>query len=145
MSHFYLQLLLLVLVAHSEVTMKKLFFRTFLILINASCISNLYAAEVYKRVPFSVKITHEDTLIAEYDLSENRGMDCDSSSSDILASFTYKGRDKTATLPLTLQNYRVPTKKGEELSDTTGKVKMSVDKNKPAQAKEIIINCHYRS
>lgn len=122
--------------------MKKLLF---LLIINALCESQLYAAKIYKHAPFALTIAADDMIVVEYDLSNNRGLYCTSNNKNFQASFTYKGRDKTATLPVTLQNYRVPSKSGEELADTTGNIMLMLDMSKATQAAKIKVKCEYNN
>src|SRR5690606_33089690 len=119
--------------------MRKLLF---LLIINALCVPSSYADKIYKRAPFELTITATDTIIAEYNLSEHRGLYCSASNKHFLVSFTYKGRNKTATLPVTLQNYRVPVDSREELADTTGTIELMAKAGQPAKVE---ISCQYNN
>ena len=123
--------------------MKTTLFRTFLILINVLCASNIYAGEIYKHIPFKLDMTAADVIIADYDLSAHRSIQCHTDTRHLLASFIYKGRDKTASLPVTLQNSRVPTKTGEELTDTSGNIKFAFNTSETSKRTSYKISCEY--
>src|SRR3990167_6962188 len=108
-------------------TMKTKFILSLFITMNVFFAA--HAATIYHQVPFNLSMSNEDTLIINYDYTAKTGVRCYGSDHTFWIDFTYKGYQKSARLPVTLQS-RVPNKQQEELADTTGQFNILMDKEK---------------
>ena len=123
--------------------MKKLSPFLFMLLIFLS-FNTTQAAPFYRHIPFAMVLTSDDKLIVHYDLSGKAGIRCTSPDNHAISvEFTYKGRQKLASLPVTLQNHRIPKEKGEELIDLTGRFILSNNNPIHYPPSSYTISCHY--
>lgn len=124
----------------------KLFF-SFVFVVSLSLFKiNANAAEFYRHIPikpFAVDVALQagDTLIIDYDFSRQKSVRCTANSNQIRIDFVYKGHQKFAFLPVTLQNSHVPKHRNEELADASGQLSLSI--NKTAQNIKYEISCRY--
>lgn len=105
-------------------------------------ITNSFAAKIYHRVPFTADISSHDILVVDYDFSQKNGVQCSANSGSFKVDFTYKGRDKTASLPVLLQSSHVPKHDNEELADNSGQFSITLGK-KSSKNQIFSVSCHY--
>lgn len=118
----------------------------FLLLCAITCIPiSLFAQTVAiykpKPVPFTYKAANNEILVVDYDFSGKSGIKCNAERHQFKIEFLYKGRKKSAALPVTLVNH-VPDKKGQELMDMTGQFKI-LAANEIKNASAQTISCIY--
>lgn len=123
--------------------MRSITFTTFIIL-STILFSNAYAAEIYKRIPFTTAMNADDTLVVNYDFSNKNGLLCTADHNKVLIHFVFRGHEKSAHLPVILESAHVPDnqpdKIPEELADSKGQFTASIDGNKQYQQYEITCN-----
>lgn len=114
----------------------------FIFFFSLTCIiSTSYAATFYRHVPFTASMRANDVLIMDYDFSGKSGIYCKTSHPALVrVSFSYKGHQKSASLPVILQSNHVPDKTREELTDTQGQFTLSIAKNSPSK---VDVSCSY--
>jgi hypothetical protein len=111
-------------------------------------LSNLFvtfakASEFYRqRLPLTQTMTTKDRLQLSYDFSTKAGIHCSSSDKHVRVNFTHKGKQKSALLPLTLQDHEVPHNQYESLADKNGRLLFYMDKPGDTVS-EVELNCAY--
>lgn len=89
--------------------------------------NNLYAAKFYRHVPCTLFMHAGDALIIDYAYLTSQGIHCFSRDKvKIMADFSYKGRAKSALLPISFESDHVPAKAREELADPAGQFSLTV-------------------
>ncbi|MBA3661776.1 MAG: hypothetical protein H0W64_08620 [Gammaproteobacteria bacterium] len=83
-----------------------------------------YAAQYYRHIPFTLRIQSHDIVHVDYNFSEKTGIYCQANRGPIQIKFDYKGRDKSAFLPVRLQSDHIPDEKYEELADYEGQFRL---------------------
>lgn len=82
-----------------------------------------HADSLYRqRLPTTVPMTSQDKLYVSYDFSAKTGIRCTTNNKNVRVDFIYKGKEKTAFLPVVLQNDHIPHKKEEVLADISGRL-----------------------
>ncbi|EKD71817.1 MAG: hypothetical protein ACD_46C00089G0002 [uncultured bacterium] len=87
--------------------------------------STVFAATFYRHIPFSISAKSTDTIIADYTMNDDQGVHCESDIKNLFMTFTYKGKEKTAELPVVIQNSHVPESAIESLADLKGQFTLS--------------------
>lgn len=87
------------------------------------------AAVKYPILPFKTTVTSSDILHIHYDLSEKKAISCTSSLKQAHAHFYYKGFQKSAQLPITLQTSHLPRHAHEHLTDLKGDIAIAFEDN----------------
>ncbi len=112
------------------------------IAIIALCFVNAKAAEVYKHIPFTLTLKPGDVLTVDYDFSGKNGIRC-TTDGKARIDFLYKGHQKSAYLPVTLQSSHVPLKEDEVLADYSGQFSLVLGADE-AENKQYNISCIYQ-
>lgn len=94
----------------------------FILLFSAAFYSSTYAATFYRHPPFTISVLETDSVIVEYDFANKNGLRCSALQNTFWADFIYKGRSKSAVLPVILENDHVPKKENEELANPKGRL-----------------------
>ena len=118
---------------------KYLFLLTLMI---STLFTHASAAKIYRRIPFDVYMNQTDNVVVNYDFTEKRGIHCTASYSKLSIDFIYKGHQKSAFLPVTLQSDHVPEMAEEELADVNGQFVISTTKIPPAN-QQLHVCCDY--
>ena len=114
----------------------------FVIFIFSFLTAQVYAALLYRHVPFTVVLNQGDKLVVDYDFSKEKGIHCMANQEGVLISFTYKGYQKTSALPVILQSDHIPDKADEELADVQGQFTILI-KSAEISRHADEINCSY--
>lgn len=105
-----------------------------------------FANEIYKHIPFDhIALTQHDQLIINYDFTQKKNVHCEAKNGKAMMVFYYKGHQKTADLPITLESDHIPLpdNTNEALADVSGQFIISTH---PSQnKKEVAIHCQYGS
>ncbi len=104
----------------------KFLIKTFILFLFFS--ATAHANQFYRHVPFSVEVATHDKVTVNYDLANQSGIRCAAKNAEFWVEFVYKGRKKTALLPATLINNRLPAAEDEELTDASGQFHLVKDK-----------------
>lgn len=120
----------------------KNFTSLFTFILLASLGTAAYANVFYRHVPFNLPMTANDTVMVDYDFAGHFGIRCSTNTNTAHINFVYKGHQKSATLPVTLQNAQVPNHSAEELADISGQFKISM-LNEVASSQEFNLSCDY--
>jgi len=104
-------------------------------------LNNSHAAVFYRHIPFTISLTSPDKLFVDYDFSSKNGVYCASNVTKFTLDFTYKGRNKSAFLPVSLRDH-APDKNNEELADTSGQFSILMHSDQ-ADDKNYDISCTY--
>ena len=99
------------------------------------------AQPFYRHVPFMQQLKPGDSIQADYAFEKERGVRCSSLKETLQVSYTYKGRDKTSTLPVILQGTHVPESMQEELADMKGNLQIAF--SHPTNTHRDIVTCEY--
>lgn len=113
------------------------------IILSGLFITAAQADSLYRqRLPFTLPITSDDRLYVSYNFSEKTGIRCTSNHKKVRLDFTYKGKEKTALLPVVLQSDHIPHKKDEVLADVNGRLMISASED-PEGKLAFEVNCGY--
>lgn len=120
-------------------------FHTFIakaLFITIAVIPTSYAALYYRHVPFTLALSHTDTVIVDYDLSDASGLRCTSNQKAFALGYNHKGYFKSAHLPVSLVSNRIPEKKQEKLADQAGQFTINLEKP-GADDQRFQVQCDY--
>lgn len=113
------------------------------IFLGAMLTSQVQAATFYRHPSFQIDLQADDNIVVNYDMTDNAaGISCTSAESGLIIHFSYKGREKTASLPVILQSHHVPQQEIEELADSNGQFKISFNPANPPSS-SVEVNCSY--
>lgn len=104
--------------------------------------TNTYATSLYRHIPFNLSLEAHDTVTVNYDFSEKHGIQCTADNRGVQIDFAYKGRLKTARLPVTLQAAHIPTKSEEELASLSGQFTLYANQITPS-VQRYEVSCDY--
>lgn len=122
--------------------MKKIFDIFLIATLTFLCLSAQAALQYRNRFPFNQNIGSSDVLVASYNFSGKSGVSCEASDPKVKIEFMYKGREKSADLPITLQA-SLPTNPSQELADISGRLHIFAVDHLDKSNKEITVSCHY--
>jgi hypothetical protein len=112
-------------------------------IITLICITNVFANTFYRHPPFTLNLTAQDKIYVDYDFTDKKGISCMSPMHpETWIDFSYKGRDKSARLPVTLQSQHVPNASSEELADASGTLAITMSSHPLIKSHQI--HCEYR-
>lgn len=118
----------------------------FLVLVSTAAIlafTQTHATKFYKHIPFTTFIGTSDIVVVNYDIEEKNGIVCISTHHKLWIDFVYKGRQKSAYLPVILENTHVPEKKQEELADSNGQFNLLISKSNMDNNGQYEVSCDY--
>lgn len=99
------------------------------LIVTCLVMTNTFATEHYKHIPFKLHMAGRDKVIVNYDFAGQKGITCTANTKQAIGHFIYKGFEKSAHLPFILENARVPSNKLENLADVKGQFNITLAHN----------------